>query len=153
MKVALIQMNSQGDKGANLAHARRLVEQAVAEERPDLVALPETWTCLSDDDAGKRAAAEPVPGGEAYGLLQELAARHRIVLHEVGRPLHVTTGRLLREAVDAGLYNIAVMLNARLDLLGASVHASTGHDWAEVEAVLLTDTMDEGIALMAEVAT
>lgn len=44
-------------------------------------------------------------------------------------------------------------LNARLDLLGASVHASTGHDWAEVEAVLLTDTMDEGIALMAEVAT
>ena len=44
-------------------------------------------------------------------------------------------------------------LNARLDLLGASVHANAGHDWAEVEAVLLTDTMDEGIALMAEVAT
>ena len=44
---------------------------------------------------------------------QLLAARHRIVLHEVGRPLHVTTGRLLREAVDAGLDNIAVMLNAR----------------------------------------
>ncbi len=49
---------------------------------------------------------------------QLLAARHRIVLHEVGRPLHVTTGRLLREAVDAGLDNIAVMLNARLDLAG-----------------------------------
>ena len=29
---------------------------------------------------------------------QLLAARHRIVLHEVGRPLHVTTGRRLREA-------------------------------------------------------
>ena len=49
---------------------------------------------------------------------QLLAARHRIVLHEVGRPLHVTTGRLLREAVDAGLDNIAVMLNAGLDLDG-----------------------------------
>ena len=81
MKVALIQMSSQGDKGANLAQAQRLIEQAAAEERPDLVALPEIWTCLGDDDAGKRAAAEPVPGGEAYGLLQELAARHRIVLH------------------------------------------------------------------------
>ena len=81
MKVALIQMSSQGDKGANLAQARRLIEQAVTEERPDLVALPEIWTCLGDDDAGKRAAAEPVPGGEGYGLLQELAARHRIVLH------------------------------------------------------------------------
>jgi precorrin-6A synthase len=49
---------------------------------------------------------------------QLLAARHRIVLHEVGRPLHVTTGRLLREAVDAGLDNIAVLLTARLDLAG-----------------------------------
>ena len=81
MKVALIQMNSQADKARNLEQARALIEQAVAEERPDLVALPEIWPLLSDDDAAKRAAAEPVPGGEAYGLLQELAARHRIVLH------------------------------------------------------------------------
>jgi precorrin-6A synthase len=49
---------------------------------------------------------------------QLLAARHRIVLHEVGRPLHVTTGRLLREAVDAGLDNIAVLLSSRLELDG-----------------------------------
>jgi precorrin-6A synthase len=49
---------------------------------------------------------------------QLLAARHRIVLHEVGRPVHVTTGRLLREAVDSGQDNIAVMLNARLELDG-----------------------------------
>jgi len=81
MKVALIQMNSQGDKGANLEQARRLIEQAAAEERPDLVALPEVWTILSEDAEAKRAAAETVPGGEAYGLLQELAARHRILLH------------------------------------------------------------------------
>ena len=49
---------------------------------------------------------------------QLLAARHRIVLHEVGRPLHVTTGRALREAVDLGLDNIAVMLNRNLELDG-----------------------------------
>src|SRR5262245_41055491 len=81
MKVALIQMNSQADKARNLAQARALIEQAVAEERPDFVALPEMWTMLGDDHAAKRAAAELVPGGEAYGLLQELAAAHRIVLH------------------------------------------------------------------------
>jgi predicted amidohydrolase len=81
MKVALIQMSSQADKAANLEQAHSLIEQAVAEERPDLVALPETWTLLSEDVAEKRAAAEPVPGGEGYGLLQELAARHQIVLH------------------------------------------------------------------------
>jgi len=41
MKVALIQTNPQDDKAANLEHARRLVEQAVAKEQPDFVALPE----------------------------------------------------------------------------------------------------------------
>ncbi|MGK2882153.1 MAG: precorrin-6A synthase (deacetylating) [Mycobacterium sp.] len=52
---------------------------------------------------------------------QLLAARHRIVLHEVGRPVHVTTGRRLQEAVGAGLDNIVAMLNPspdRLDLTG-----------------------------------
>ena len=101
MKVALIQMNSQADKAANLAQAQRLIEQAVAEERPDLVALPETWTHLSEDAAGKRAAAEPVPGGEAYGLLQELAARHRIVLHG---------GSLIERDGDA-VYNTTVVFD------------------------------------------
>lgn len=56
-----------------------------------------------------------VPG---ISSLQMLAARHRIVLHEVGQPILVTTGRRLREAVDAGADNILVMLNARLDLEG-----------------------------------
>lgn len=42
-------------------------------------------------------------------------------------------------------------LNERLDGLGASVHAGVGHDYAEVEAVLLADTLAEGIALLAEV--
>jgi precorrin-6A synthase len=56
-----------------------------------------------------------LPGISAVQLL---AARHRIVLHEVGRPLHVTTSRLLREAVETGQDNIAVLLNARLELDG-----------------------------------
>jgi precorrin-6A synthase len=49
---------------------------------------------------------------------QLLAARHRIVLHEVGRPLHVTTGRRLREAIDQGQDNVVVMLNRTVDLAG-----------------------------------
>jgi precorrin-6A synthase len=52
---------------------------------------------------------------------QVLAARHRIVLHEVGRPVHVTTGRRLPEAVSAGQDNVVAMLNPppeRLDLRG-----------------------------------
>jgi len=56
-----------------------------------------------------------VPGISA---LQLLAARHRIVLHDIGRPLHVTTGRLLAEAVDGGQTNIAVLLNRSVELDG-----------------------------------
>ncbi|GAB3229038.1 precorrin-6A synthase (deacetylating) [Mycolicibacterium hippocampi] len=52
---------------------------------------------------------------------QLLAARHRMVLHDVGRPVHLTTGRRLQEAVGAGLDNILAMLNPppeRLDFTG-----------------------------------
>jgi len=49
---------------------------------------------------------------------QLLAARHKIVLHEVGNPLHITTGRRLREAVDAGQGNILAMLLRALELDG-----------------------------------
>lgn len=49
---------------------------------------------------------------------QLLAARHRIVLHPVGRPVHITTGRRLREEVTAGQTNLCVMLTGTLDLAG-----------------------------------
>lgn len=48
--------------------------------------------------------------------LQLLAARHRLVLHEVGQPLVVTTARRLRETIAAGADNVLVMLTGRLDL-------------------------------------
>ena len=47
---------------------------------------------------------------------QLLAARHRIVLHDVGQPVHVTTARRLREALAAGQDNLVVMLGGDLDL-------------------------------------
>lgn len=67
-------------------------------------------------DRGKLVFSwDVVPGISA---LQLLAARHRIVLHEVGQPILVTTGRRLREAIDAGAENILVMLSASVDLAG-----------------------------------
>ena len=50
--------------------------------------------------------------------LQLLAARHRVVLHEVGQPVHVTTERRLREAVEQGQRNVAVFLTSGTDLSG-----------------------------------
>jgi precorrin-6A synthase len=67
-------------------------------------------------DRGKLAFSwDVLPGISA---LQLLAARHRIVLHDVGQPILVTTGRRLREAVDAGAENILVMLSGSVDLAG-----------------------------------
>jgi len=86
MRVSLIQMNSQDNKAQNMADAQALIERAVAEDRPDLVVLPEMWTSLSESIEAKRAAAEDLPagnaaGGEAYELMRGLAAKHKIVLH------------------------------------------------------------------------
>ena len=47
---------------------------------------------------------------------QLLAARHRIVLHEVGQPVHVTTARRLRDDIAAGQRNLVVFLTGSLDL-------------------------------------
>ncbi|MEP9364927.1 precorrin 6A synthase [Nocardioides sp. CN2-186] len=49
-----------------------------------------------------------VPG---ISSIQLLAARHRLVLQEVGQPLHITSGRLLHEAIAQGQDNVVVMLN------------------------------------------
>ncbi len=81
MKVALIQMNSGPDKAANLASAARLIAQAVAEERPDWIGLPEVFDCLGGTRSDKLAAAETLPGGPAYTMLQGLARTHGVFIH------------------------------------------------------------------------
>lgn len=47
---------------------------------------------------------------------QLLAARHRIVLHPIGQPVHITTARRLRADIAAGQTNLCVMLTGTLDL-------------------------------------
>ena len=81
MKVSLIQMNSQGDKAANLASAKTLIEQAVATDGPDMVVLPEYFTHLESNIPARQASAETLPEGETYVMLSGLAARHGIYVH------------------------------------------------------------------------
>jgi deaminated glutathione amidase len=81
MKVSLIQMNSINDKAANIAAARALIERAVAEESPDWVLLPEQFDWAGGAKGDKARNAETLPGGPAYAMVQELAAKHGIFLH------------------------------------------------------------------------
>jgi precorrin-6A synthase len=53
---------------------------------------------------------EVIPG---ISSVQALAARHRVSLTQVGRPLHITTGRRLAEdGMPAGCDDVVVMLDA-----------------------------------------
>ena len=60
MRAAVVQLNSNADKPANLAAAERQVRAAAA-DGADLVALPEKWNVLGDADA-LREGAEPLDG-------------------------------------------------------------------------------------------
>ncbi|MDD2705032.1 MAG: carbon-nitrogen hydrolase family protein [Acidocella sp.] len=86
MRVAVIQMSPGADKAENIAQARALIEALAAEQKVDLIALPEIWTCLGGDRAQKFAAAEALPepggqGGEAYEFLRGMAMAHNLHIH------------------------------------------------------------------------
>ena len=52
---------------------------------------------------------EVIPGISA---IQALAARHRIALNRIGRPVHITTGRRLAEGLPDDADDVIVMLDA-----------------------------------------
>jgi deaminated glutathione amidase len=81
MKVSLVQMNSISDKTANIAAARAMIERAVEEEAPDWVLLPEQFDWAGGVKGDKARNAETLPGGPAYAMVQELAAKHGIFVH------------------------------------------------------------------------
>jgi predicted amidohydrolase len=112
MKISLIQMNSISDKAANIAAAATLVEQAVAEERPDWISLPECFDFLGGDRKAKMAAAETIPGGPAYVAMQARAKKHRVYIHAgsilevsgTGERIHNTTVVFDRTGAEIARY-------------------------------------------------
>ncbi len=61
MRVSVVQMNPGADKAANIEQARRLVGAAIEADRPDIVSLPEVWSCLGGTRAAKFEQAEALP--------------------------------------------------------------------------------------------
>ncbi len=86
LRLTVIQLAPGADKAKNIAQARGLIEAAVAQDRPPLIALPEIWTCLGGARAPQFAAAATLPepggiGGAAYEFLREMARTHKIHIH------------------------------------------------------------------------
>ena len=103
MKLAMIQMNSQPDRAHNLAQAVRLMELAVKNAHPDLIVLPEHFDWSGGTPEQKLAAADDLPGGEAYRTISAFAAKHHIWVH---------AGSMLERAPDdSKIYNTTVIFN------------------------------------------
>lgn len=116
MRMSVIQMQPGHDKAANIAQAGRLLDAALAEEQPALLALPEMWTCLGGDRATKLAAGEALPaqgsgapGGEAYEFLRGVARRHRVHVHGG------SIGELVRAPGGPTLFNTTVVFGPEGD--------------------------------------
>ena len=67
---------------------------------------------------------EVIPGVTSA---QALAARHRIVLHEIGEPVHITTGRRLREEGLAPGVPTVVMLDGETSF--STIPGDDVHIW------------------------
>ena len=109
-RITVVQMNPGSDKPDNIAQARKLIDGAVAEDRPDLVTLPEMWSCLGGTRDNKFAQAEELPpsgsnqsGGPAYEFLRNAAREHGI---------HVHGGSIAERAGDK-LFNTTVVFGPR----------------------------------------
>ena len=108
MRVSVVQMNAGSDKMANIDQARALIESAVAADRPDIVSLPEVWSCMGGDRDGKFRQAEDLPppgsnlpGGAAYEFLRSTAREKRIHIH----------GGSIAERGGERLFNTTVVFN------------------------------------------
>jgi deaminated glutathione amidase len=100
LNVAIIQMNSQDDKQANIAAALDLIDRAAA-TGARLIALPEVWPYLGPDDVN-REQAETIPG-PITELLAQRARRHGRYIH--GGSIYET------RPGDPGMYNTTVVID------------------------------------------
>jgi len=106
MRITAIQMNQTSDKAANLDQARRLIEAALATDRPDMITLPETWTNLGGGREARATAAETLPapggtGGAAYEFLRGIAK---------GAGIHVHGGSMIEQGPEK-FFNTTVVFD------------------------------------------
>lgn len=129
MRTTVIQMAPGASAPENIDRARALINAAVSSDKPDLVILPEMWSCLGGTRDMKFAAAENLPAadgtGEAgplYTFLSGIAREHGIMLH----------GGSIGERHGGKLFNTSLFFDAE------------GHERARYRKIHLFDVTTPG---------
>jgi deaminated glutathione amidase len=130
LNVAIIQMNSQDDKQANITVALDLIDRAAA-DGARLIALPEVWPYLGPEDVS-RDQAETIPG-PITKLLAERARRHGVYIH--GGSIYET-----RQG-DPGMYNTSFVIDPAGEII------------ARYSKIHMFDVVLDGVAKFQESAT
>src|SRR5687768_14305139 len=104
---------------------------------------PERFTLAN----GLRVLAVPRRG------LPQIAARVVVPAGSAADPVDAPgTAAFVGSLLIEGTESLTPMaLNEQLDQLGASLSARVGHDFAEIDLNLLSETLEEGITLLADV--
>ncbi|MGV9675245.1 precorrin-6A synthase (deacetylating) [Nocardia sp. NPDC003482] len=130
-------------------HERRAALLAEAFGRVEGVGAILVWGDPSLYDSTLRmvervAAREPLDYEVIPGITsaQALAARHRIVLHDIGEPVHITTGRRLRAEGVAAVGSTLVMLDGECSF--AEIAGDDVHIWWGAYLGMPDETLIEG---------
>lgn len=131
-------------------HRRRADLLAEAFEATDGVGGILVWGDPSLYDSTLRMVQRVLAGGTRFDYAvipgvtsaQALAAAHRIVLHEIGEPVHITTGRRLRAEGVAAEGSTVVMLDG--DCSFAELSDTALHIWWGAYLGMPDETLIEG---------
>ncbi len=88
MRLSVLQLSPGHDLTRNMSEVERVVRSACRADQPDLVVLPEMWSCLGGTREAKYLAAEQLPraghpedAGPIHRFLGALARAQGIILH------------------------------------------------------------------------
>ncbi|WP_322406860.1 carbon-nitrogen hydrolase family protein [Idiomarina sp. PL1-037] len=151
VQLTALQMSSRPDPQDNLAIVAKLLEQLPA-TRPQLVVLPEAFSCFGAGDRAQLAMAETYKDGEVQKQLAALAKKHEVYL--VGGTLPIDAGERFSAASilfgpDGGILN----RYDKIHLFDVDVADNTKEyresKWTQPGSNVVTTATDFGVVGMA----
>lgn len=151
VQLTVLQMSSRPDPQDNLAIVAKLLEQLPA-ARPQMVVLPEAFSCFGAGDRAQLAMAEIYQDGEVQQQLASLAKQHEVYL--VGGTLPVKAGeRFAAASIFFGPDGSILNRYDKIHLFDVDVADNTKNyresKWTQPGSKVVTTETDFGVVGMA----